>query len=260
MTYRLLDDTDQYRAPRRAPISGRVVVHDSASWLDRIAPDTGAENVLRFIETDDAPHSYHELGDTDSGLLLLPDEVEAFGALGGVNRDAWHICIAARPEDMNVNDPLTFLLLDWLAQRMVAFWQRNGFDPLEATLLSKEDGAVFGWLHHGDLQSDRSDAWAHHPQRHQLDHLLVERIAFHANPNPLPPEADMPAFIARHEVTGEIVLIDPAMNPRHIPTPEDVKKYQEVAKLPGSSIIDRQRPDGTWEKDGSWIDLLRKTK
>ena len=196
MSYYLLDHkpaSTQSRSPRRAKLSGRVVLHDSASALDRIAPDTGAENVAGFISRRTDAGSYHELGDSDSGIVMLPDDVEAFGALNGVNHDAWHICIAANPDDMDPENDQTVSMIRWMGHRIVAFWQRNGF-PTDARFITAGDGATFGLIHHGDLQADRSDAWARHPQRAALDAMLLAEI-FVAAGGFQPEEDDMPAVL-----------------------------------------------------------------
>lgn len=246
--YRMADNANQYRSPRRAPISGRVVLHDTGSLLDRIGADLGAENSTRFMETDDGPHSYHEIGDTDSEILLLPDHVEAFGAKGGVNWDAWHICIGCHPNDLDIDDPATFILIDYLARRSVAFWLRHGFDPLKARWLSADDGRTFGVLHHGDLQGDRSDAWSQHPQREQLDALFMARVAHHAGstPSPQPSEEDVmhPVLICYHaKKKGHFLVEGSTVKP--VNGEADLAVYRQQCQLEANQP-ERQR---------RWLDL-----
>jgi N-acetyl-anhydromuramyl-L-alanine amidase AmpD len=68
----------QYRAGRRAKVTGQIVVHTTESALDVIGDDAGAENVARYISTRDTYGSYHRIGDTDSIVKMVPFGYEAF--------------------------------------------------------------------------------------------------------------------------------------------------------------------------------------
>lgn len=182
MGYALIDDQrghDQFIQPRRGRITGQVGFHCNAALLDRVAPDMSAENTFGFILNDPAPHSYHEMCDSDSLIIMLPDNVEAFGAKGGYNRTLWHFCICGVPAEFKANDWATRIMVGQAAVQMVAFWRRNGFDPIEcARFLTKAevDAGKPGIVHHGTLQGDRSDAWAHNANRAELDALLISAI------------------------------------------------------------------------------------
>jgi hypothetical protein len=86
----------QYREPRRAPVSGVIVMHTAESALDQIGADEGAENVARFIEQRTDPGSYHTLVDTDSRVRLVPFTAEAYGDRTGSNPHAVHISFACK--------------------------------------------------------------------------------------------------------------------------------------------------------------------
>lgn len=88
--------TRQFRIPRRATPSGVVVVHTAESFPDETGPDTGAENVARFIENRDTPGSYHDLADSDSLMLLVPYEAEAFHDGTGSNPHSYGVSAATQ--------------------------------------------------------------------------------------------------------------------------------------------------------------------
>lgn len=78
----------QYRRPRRLPLSGVIVLHSAENLPDVRPPDTGAEDVSRFIRDRTDYGSYHTLGDSDSAVRLVPFDAEAFHV--GVHRINWH--------------------------------------------------------------------------------------------------------------------------------------------------------------------------
>lgn len=93
-----LDDNpparSQFRCPRRAPLSGQIVVHTAESVMDTVGPDTGAEAVARFIQTRDTPGSYHDLVDSDSTITLVRWTCEAYQDATGSNPHALSISFA----------------------------------------------------------------------------------------------------------------------------------------------------------------------
>lgn len=86
----------QFRQPRRAAPSGVVVVHTAESAPDEKGPDTGTDNVARFIRDRTTYGSYHWLADSDSRLQLVPYEAEAYGDGTGSNPHAVHISAATQ--------------------------------------------------------------------------------------------------------------------------------------------------------------------
>lgn len=181
----------QWRSPRRAPISGVVVVHNTDSALDRIAPDRGAENVAGWIVRDPNPHSYHELYDTDSTVVMLPDDVECFGVETGDNRHAWQCAFAAKTADFVPDDMATLTMFARAAVGIVGFWTRNGFDPAECNRwLDYHQAHDLRWpglVHHGVLQPyNRSDAWSNDADRPALDDRLQRAISAYIGLHPEP--------------------------------------------------------------------------
>lgn len=78
----------QYRRPRRLPLSGVIVLHSAENLPDVRPPDTGAEDVSRFIRDRTDYGSYHTLGDSDSAVRLVPFDAEAYHV--AVHRLNWH--------------------------------------------------------------------------------------------------------------------------------------------------------------------------
>jgi len=72
-----------------------IVIHTAENTPDYVGEDGGAEAVARFQSTTDRPSSYHQLGDSDSVIEMLPDEAVAFGAKGA-NADGLHFSFATR--------------------------------------------------------------------------------------------------------------------------------------------------------------------
>ena len=179
MGYYLLDNPparDQFRSPRRAPISGVVVVHNSGGRR------TSAANLAGFIQRRSDPGSYHELGNhRDDWIVMAPDDVEAYGCATGDNRHAWHVCLTGNDGDFAVGDAATEAGIFQLSRRIVAFWQRQGItNPVLSRTLTYDEAhnrKIPGIIHHGVIQpADRSDLWAKAPQRKALDARLLERV------------------------------------------------------------------------------------
>ena len=79
---------------RQKPIV-HIVAHTAENTPDYIGQDGGAEAVASFQSRVERPSSYHEIGDSDSYVTMLPDEAVAFGARGA-NADGWHYSFATR--------------------------------------------------------------------------------------------------------------------------------------------------------------------
>lgn len=70
---------------RRDQLSGVIVLHSAENLPDVRPPDTGAEDVSRFIRDRRDPGSYHTLGDSDSAVRLVPFDLAAFHDGTGTN-------------------------------------------------------------------------------------------------------------------------------------------------------------------------------
>lgn len=195
MGYYLLDNppaSQQFWPSRNNGLSGGVVIHTT----EGSGGDTQAENTAAFISRRSDPGSYHCIVDSEpnAAVYLMPDDYTAFGvAASGYNSRCWMIAIAAPSAALNADSPYTQIEIDNMAREIVAFWQRNGFDPASSAQFIGEgvkDGP--GLAHHGDVQPwDRSDAWARREDRWVFDSLLLQAISRHAGgsaPAPLPPQ------------------------------------------------------------------------
>ena len=179
-------NTPQQRRPRRAPLSGTVGVHTAESIMDTIGPDTGAENVAAFIASRSDYGSYHVLVDSDSVVVMAGDDAETwhiaesdnFGY--GMNSHSWGISAACSSHQWDPDDEWTKRTIAAMGAEIRAFWQRNGFDVAECARWLTRDQAknrTPGLVHHGVVQpSDRSDAWVRHPQKPELDQMLLDAI------------------------------------------------------------------------------------
>lgn len=84
------------RSPRRAALSGVVVIHTAENAPDFTPPDTGAENVARFLTNRTSVGSYHRMVDSDSTVAMMPWTDEAAGDATGTNRHAVHLSFATQ--------------------------------------------------------------------------------------------------------------------------------------------------------------------
>jgi hypothetical protein len=179
--------------------TGLVTVHTAEGALDRIAPDTGAENVAGFIATRRDAGGYHVLVDTDSTINMAPDDVMTWHtAAGNLNGPGWGISAACRSAEWDPDAEWTRQIIARMGVAIRAFWERQGFDPVASArwlpghVVLNAGGRVVGLTHHGDVQpGDRSDAWATHPRRAELDQMLVDAIVGAPVPAPEGDEIDM---------------------------------------------------------------------
>lgn len=179
--------------------TGLVTVHTAEGALDRIAPDTGAENVAGFIATRTDPGGYHVLVDTDTTVDMAPDHLMTWHtAAYNLNGPGWGVSAACRSTEWDPDAGWTQAIIARMGAAIRAFWERNGHDPVTSARWLTHDqvrtagGRIVGLIQHGVIQpADRSDAWALHPRRVELDQMLVDAIRG-AAPTPIT-EDDMPA-------------------------------------------------------------------
>lgn len=254
MGYYLLDNppaTQQFYSSRPRPISGGVLIHTTESIMDNVGPDTGAENVAGFISRRSDYGSYHCIVDQDSAVNLVPDSYVAYhcGA-SGYNGVTWGISFACRTTDLNPDDQWTKNAMVNAAREIVAFWKRNGFDPVASSrfIPAIETQSRSGMSTHGEAQpADRSDAWTRHPRRGDLEALLLKEIGkiTGSNQNPEPDEDDdMKQVMVRDDRTG--VIWNVCGNTRYKLETDEVALLQYL----GIQLIDRKGADNassvTW--------------
>lgn len=172
--------------------SGVVAVHDTEGVMDDQGDDWGAENTAAYIVTRTDPGSYHEIHDGDSVIVMAPDDWMTWNvAADQANGHNWGISAACRTADWNPDAPWTRSVITSMGRSIAAFWQRNGYDVNAANRWITRDEAnrrTPGLILHGTWQpGDRSDAWATHPRRADLDRMLIDAIRGTADTIP-PPE------------------------------------------------------------------------
>jgi hypothetical protein len=233
MGYYLLDNPpaiQQFYLGRPRPLSGGVLLHTTESMMDNTGPDTGAENVAAYIARRQEYGSYHVIVDSDSTVNLLPDNAVAYhcGA-GGYNGVTWGISFACRTTDLNPDGNWTKAAMANAARAIHGFWSRNGFDPVASARMipAIETQSRPGMSTHGDAQPvDRSDAWTRHPQRAQLEALLIANIKSLSVPTPsgVDPMTNKPVMM---QIGTKIWMFYEGTPFRiHIQTPADVQTYQ----------------------------------
>jgi peptidoglycan hydrolase-like protein with peptidoglycan-binding domain len=176
----------QFWPSRNNGLSGGVVIHTT----EGAGGDTAAENTAGFISRRSDPGSYHCIVDTDSTVMMMPDDYVAFGvAASGYNSTCWMIAIAAQSAALDPNSPFTQAEVDRLGAEIVAFWKRNGINIAEASQFIGEGVKDRpGLAHHGDVQPwDRSDAWSRREDRWIFDSMLLQAIERHSGETPAEP-------------------------------------------------------------------------
>jgi hypothetical protein len=211
-------------------MTGGVLIHTTESIMDDVGPDTGAENVAAFIARRNEPGSYHAIVDADSTVFLMPDSFTAFHCeVSGFNSQTWSISFACRTTDLNVEHPWTQAAVARAATEIKDFWLRNGFNVLASATFVPAQATLqaAGLTTHGEAQPyNRSDAWTRHPQRPQLEAMLLQGILKGINP-PTPEDDDMkPLEMWRDPATGSIWLFWTGPWRTGLKTQEDVKAYQ----------------------------------
>lgn len=151
----------QFRQPRRGTESGVIVIHTAESVMDAVGPDTGAENVARFIQGRDTFGSYHTLADSDSVVRLVPFDAEAYGDRTGSNSHAIHISFACSAADwvrMSPEKREAFLLNGARAAGEAAHWLKaeHGITvPARRITRGQSDARVPGFISHGERDAGR---------------------------------------------------------------------------------------------------------
>lgn len=186
-----LDDNPQRYPQQRSRVAwgwngptGLVTVHTAEGALDRIAPDRGAENVANYITTRSDAGGYHVLVDQDSTIVMARDDMMTWHtAAYNLNGPGWGVSAACRSVEWDPDAEWTQNVIGRMGAAVREFWQRQGHNVAASARWLTHDqvrnagGRIVGLIHHGVIQpSDRSDAWALHPRRGDLDAMLVAAI------------------------------------------------------------------------------------
>lgn len=131
-----------------------IVIHTAENPPQYGDSDSGAENVRDWFTRTSTAVSYHELGDSDSFVKLLPDEAVAF-SVRGANTATWNWSFATRaalwagkPDDW-VTDALAIG-----ADRCRQAAQRLGI-PVQRINASQFEDGERGFISHAELDPGR---------------------------------------------------------------------------------------------------------
>lgn len=153
--------TRQFRSPRRAQVTGLIVVHTAEGVMDTVGPDTGAENVADFIRRRADYGSYHTLVDSDSRVRLVAFNAEAYGDGTGSNLFAIHISFACKTSDwarMSAERRDAFLRQGAKAAAEASNYvkQQRGFHvPARRVSRADSDRGAAGFISHGERDPGR---------------------------------------------------------------------------------------------------------
>lgn len=155
--------SDQYHAPRRAMVTS-YGIHTAESVLDQVGSDTGAEGVAEFIANRGDPGSYHDVGDSDSAVAVVPPQWEAFHCRGGPNRWSLSYSFACRTTDwvrmaperragfLTVGARRVVDRIEWIETQ--AGWNRGRF-PIRRITKAQAEAGVGGFFAHADMDPTR---------------------------------------------------------------------------------------------------------
>lgn len=180
--------------------------------MDDVGPDTGAENVARFIQRRDTPGSYHDLVDSDSAIYLVRYPCEAYQDGTGSNPWALSISFALAAADWPRLSPAK--RYDFLEQAVSAFRRQqawlvsNGYPttPLRRITKAQSDAGMAGFISHGDRDPGRRSD----PGRDFPWGQFLEMCATITNPEDDMPSADEVAAKVWEHALGERGGIGPA--------------------------------------------------
>lgn len=161
-----LDDNpprhQQFRCPRRKRPSGIIGVHTAESFPDETGPDTGAENVARFIRDRTSYGSYHLLADSDSIIQLVEFRCVAYHiGTHGLNEHTIGISAATQAAKWNsIDDDYADAMVRNMARAAAraARWLEEHYGitvPSRRITLAQALRGERGFLAHGDADPDR---------------------------------------------------------------------------------------------------------
>lgn len=225
----------QFRCPRRRPISGVIDIHTAESFPDEVGPDTGAENVARFIRDRTNYGSYHDICDSDSIIHLVRDSCESFsvGTLN-LNHHGYGISAATQAHKWSqLGDEWVDATIQNMARAAARFVKRNGLHvPARWLTASQARDEIPGFIRHSVADPDRrSDPGTSFPSNTFFAYYL-EEIGDVDQPTPEEEMSNTPEELKAAYV-GAIIDIGNGKDRRHRAAR---RKLEDISR--GRAIID----------------------
>jgi hypothetical protein len=149
--------------PQRTQPVRIIAIHTAESLPDYDGADAGAENVAGYLSRTDRAASYHEVGDSDSHVTLLPPEAVAFGARGW-NTPVWHWSFATEAHRWAGKPEVWATAALRIGAQRCALRARADGVPIRRITLAEAKAGEKGFIDHARLDPDRrSDPGAHFP-------------------------------------------------------------------------------------------------
>ena len=213
-----------------------------------------AQNLARFISQRSDPGSYACIVDCDETVVMVPPDYTTYSiAASGYNSRTWNICLTGRSANLSPDDPNTVAMIERAGEAIAVLWTLLGVDVLSSCRWIGTDALnTSGLFCHGDVQPwDRSDAWSRHPQRADLDFMLMVAIAKHVTPPtppvpptppapvpPTPQDDDMKRFLIRGADKTEVYLCDAGLGWKwHIPAGQIQNVVWVIVIAAGGQIV-----------------------
>ena len=198
MGFFLLDNpprSPQFYATRNGTPTWAVGVHTS----EGATGPGSARDLAGYISRRSDPGSYHCIVDCDETVVMVPHTYTSFSvAESGYNSRTWNICLTGRAADLSPGDPNTRSMIVRAGAAIREMWLATGVSVADnAQWVGRDALNRAGLFNHGDVQADRSDAWARHPERQTLDAMLIAAIL----PTPTQEEDE--------DEMKSVILVDP---------------------------------------------------
>jgi len=239
----------QYQSPRREQLCGVVELHTAEGVMDSVGPDTGAENVAKYITERTTYGSYHDICDSDSYVHLVDYDDEAFHDGTGLNPSTTSVSFACRTVDwQRMPAAKRTAFLDQGARRAADQARHHKLRTgkiVKPVRLTKQQvlAGETGFLYHGDSDPKRrSDPGTTSAAPFPWDEFIVLYKIYAADvlgtapapPTPTDPEDFLMAVT--EEQWNELVKLVTAIDLR-------TQELQKEVVLPKNESDDKSRMD-----------------
>ena len=236
----------QWYDKRNRALTGCTVIHTAESVMDSVGPDTGAENVAKFIQGRTDPGSYHDLVDSDSWVPLVDLKHGAFHDGTGSNNWALSLSFACRTSDwrtMSAAKRLGFMRQGaraWVNQQLYRRATKAPLSRLRLITKADSDRGEAGCTYHGFRDPGRrSDPGIAAPNLFPFGEFVDacrEELA-----RVMPDHPDAPGQVGNHPITGAIL----GAYSRVLPGLDGATWGFFIGKPKGPASV-------TWAKDAYW--------